>query len=235
MVTIVYNNVQQKFAVYKDGKKVLVVNYGVEPKAALSMFGISGPVQEFEKNTDADFSDTLDTNDLNSTQPVDNEEALKNAIAAVSFGPNKTREKMRSKLGANDLGPDAIKNAEELNEDNSPDAQIFSPLVGTDVYVEDARGTLTSIKGGKGKVKMAYLTGQNIPVAGIGAGYENEEEEEEDDEDRGPNDQGLDTPEVLIEFEQLPGRYFNYTMVMDMQDELAKKFGDTEVSVVSNF
>ncbi len=239
MLLIVYNNALQQYAIYDNHKKVIVANYGIDPQVSISMFGLTGPVREISAKDRTDFDDVLiyneDTFEISNKNygifddDVQESSVFDKVVDTIKFN-TPTKDKLRKLIGADDV--ESIGDAEPI-KDNSPAAVIYNPIIDTDVYVEGCRGVMSSVTGGKGKVKMVYLSGRDVTVD-----IEEDDDRDHDDDDDDDNDYSTSsetTPQVFMEFHEIPGQYFSYTHVKDIQDALEKQYGETRVAKTSNF
>jgi len=236
MITILYNAEKQKYAVYdENGKKILISNYGINPNDAIKAFGITSntfveteilgefPETPWGPKNIHELSSVTITETKKEAQPIN----LDEIIDSVSFD---TPGKDKLAYVLQRIGIDKV------DDDLEEHAVIDWPGIGKKLFVDENTGILRSNSGGIATVKMAYLTGNEISVGHSAEEFLSENPSHDIDEDHLEHEEESDEEEmytggsyekednILVEFEELPGQYFSYPILKRKQDVLKNKF-----------
>lgn len=199
--TVITLSNSNAYAIYVNGKKVIQCDSPMTTfNSIVKSMNLPTPIEVYSMTHFPEYIE-------NENAPSESKEVSSDDIDfdTVNSKINFTAPKLGAyRAVVNDETPNVEEEYVESDESEETETASFEPVgnvempsLGDLIYVEGMDGMLAKIRGGVGTVGMVY------------------------DNEKAENCE----QNILIELEEIPGHYFNWNQLADVQDELKAKYG----------
>jgi hypothetical protein len=239
MTTIVTKANTQAYAIYVDNRKIvecqnpettyneLVKNIGIDTTNVQIVEMDSFPATLNGQEPQGTVLQNI-VSEVIEERTVGNIDDIINAVNSTTTAPNINKYKgivERQSSGVNQ--PVGVPGAQS----NEPVGNVEVPKLGDLVYVDGLDGILRKITGGVGTVHMVYNAQDRVEV-GVKT-VENPDYDPEDEDSESTIDVAEIGSNILIELEEIPGIYYQWSFVKDKQKSLKDKYGYKPVCAIN--